>query len=166
MFSSSADLNLCKLLAKPLHKLSLASTGAAAAYCSDRLAQIHQSHIRRSKSFPSIKSVSHMANRQRFITIYNIFVGQLMFLKLLGALFPASDYAHQVTTPAFIVLGEILAEVSLIRCRVSLWQQCALIKQCSIKSTSDALLSLYTCSTVLEVMTYRQRFMNAWASLA
>jgi len=64
--------------------------------------------------------------------------GSLFLLRLLGHIFPTSDYRHPVTTPAFLFMGEALTA-------------------CPVTTTWDLKAGLFLCSLLLEFTTKAKR---------
>lgn len=63
----------------------------------------------------------------------------LMLLKLVAILFPTSDFRHAVTTPAIILITQMLSETS-------------------VKHERDVAVGLFLCSLVLEYVSLSKRF--------
>lgn len=77
---------------RPLFKLCQLSSLATAQLFQNKLQLCHQSWIQ--------------AGGRRYPPL-----SQLLFLKLVSVVFPTSDFEHPITTPALLLMGQLLAKV-------------------------------------------------------
>ncbi|XP_041369005.1 nucleolar protein 14-like [Gigantopelta aegis] len=63
----------------------------------------------------------------------------LLYLKLVSVLFPTSDFRHPVTTPAMLLIGQLLA-------------------QCPVKTERDVASGLFLCSLCLQYVWLSKRY--------
>ncbi|CAG9773799.1 unnamed protein product [Ceutorhynchus assimilis] len=129
LFANSEDSKTfkknCKLLSTIIpHIFELAQLNKENAHNSfvEVIKELHQEYRKKKKQYPGIEI--------------------LIFLKMVSLFFSTSDFRHQVVTPCFVFMEEML-------------------KHCSVKSVKDLCCGLFLCTLVAEFTALSKRFLPA-----